>query len=129
MLMECVKAVECENGVRPRECRGKPTLPQKLCSLVEHVIVRAVTVVDIHRVNSRGVKNHKSGRPRLWAWASSMSKLNTKPKISERILFEELACPPLINEHLLLTFHHMSIRTRTSIRCRGACRCVLTMQA
>lgn len=131
MLMECVEAVKCENSVRPRECRGKPTLPQKLCFLVGHVVVRALAVVDIHRVNSGGVKNHEIGRPRrrAWAWASSVSKLNAKPKISETILIKEPASPPLINEHLVVTFNHVSIWTRTSIRCRGACRCILTMQA
>jgi adenosyl cobinamide kinase/adenosyl cobinamide phosphate guanylyltransferase len=98
MLMECVQAVEHENGIRLCEHCWKPTLPQQLHSLVGHVVTGTLAVVDIHGMNSRSVKNHECRRPWHWAWAyaSSMSKLHVNPKVFETVLVEELTGPLLI---------------------------------
>ena len=109
MLMESVEAVKSESGVRSRECGRKPALPQKLGSPVGHVVVGAITVVDIHRVNAGGVENHETWRPRrgAWAWTSSMSQLNTKAKVSEIFLLEKLASPTLKNGKLVMRLEHV----------------------
>ena len=121
--MESVEAVKSESRVRSRECRWEPALPQKLGSPVGHVVVGAITVVDVHGVNSGDVEDHETWRPRCgtWAWTSSMSQLNTKAKVSETILLEKLASPTLKNGKLVIRFEHSNMWACTSIRCRGLC--------
>jgi hypothetical protein len=95
MLMESVEAVKHESRVRSSESCRKPAQPQKLGSPVGPIVVGAIAVVGIHRVNSGGVENHETWRPRhgAWAWMSSVSQLNTKAEVSEIILLEKLASP------------------------------------
>ena len=82
------------SGVLPEYVEECKVLP------VGHVVVWAITVVDVHRVNSGDVEYHEPWRPRCgtWAWTSSVSQLNTKAKVSETILFEKLASPTLKTE-------------------------------
>ena len=98
--MESVEAVKNESRVRLRECCREPALLQQLGSPVGHVVVGAITVVDVHGVNSGDVEDHETWRTRCgtWAWTSSVSQLNTKAKVSETILFEKLASPTLKTE-------------------------------
>lgn len=97
MFVECVEAVECKNRVGSRERRRKPAQPQKLGSSIRRIVIRALAVVDINKMDTRGVKNHEIGwtRGRARASTSAVSKLYAESKVFEGILVEKLPCPSL----------------------------------
>ena len=103
--MKCVKAIKCKDSIRSRECRRKPPLSYELCPSVQWVVARAITVIYIHGMDARGIKNHESGRPMGWtqADASSVSQLYVETKIFEGIFVKIFAGPSLQYEAISLT--------------------------
>lgn len=61
--MECVETIESEDSIR--SCKGcwEPSLPQKLCSPVVLVIVRAFAVVKFTEWTPEVSKTMKLGKP------------------------------------------------------------------
>ena len=103
--MKCVEAIECKDSIRSRECRRKPPLSYELCPSVQWVVARAITVIYVHSMDARGIKNHESRRPMGWtqADASSVSELYVETKIFEGIFVKIFASPLLQYEAISLT--------------------------
>lgn len=78
--MECVEAVESENGLRPIKRGRKPAGTQKLSALIDGPICPTATEIDRDVMDSGGVEDTElfraSGRERTRSTA--MPKLDTK---------------------------------------------------
>ena len=103
--MKCVEAIECKDSIRSQECRRKPPLSYELCPSVQWVVAQAITVIYVHGMDARRIKNHESGRPMRWtrADASSVSELYVETKIFEGIFVKIFAGPLLQYEAISLT--------------------------
>ena len=89
-------------------------MPQELRSSVKYIVSWAVAIIDIHRMDTGSIENHKSRRARRWTGAdvSPVSKLNADSKFFERHLVEKLAGPSLKHKLILVsTFHSVSKTT------------------
>ena len=78
---------------------------------MNYVVVwaRAIAIIYIHSMDSRGIENQESRWPGGWTWAgpSPMSQLYAETKIFEGILVEKMACPLLqCKAILVLTFSY-----------------------
>ena len=92
--MKCVEAIKCKDSIRSQECRRKPPLSYELCPSVQWVVTWAITVIYVHGMDARGIKNHESGRPMGWTWADT-SSVYVETKIFEGIFVKIFASPSL----------------------------------